>query len=46
VILDGSDPAWPAARDKIDQLTGQPKFYILNKADQGLSAPNARQLVT
>jgi tRNA modification GTPase len=41
VILDGSDPAWPAACDKIDQLTGQPKFYILNKADQGLSAPNA-----
>ena len=41
VILDGSDPAWPAARDKIDQLTSQPKFYILNKADQGLSAPNA-----
>ena len=41
VILDGSDPAWPAARDKIDQLTGQPKFYILNKADQGLAAPNA-----
>jgi len=41
VILDGSDPAWPAARDKIDQLTGQPKFYILNKADQGLAAPSA-----
>ena len=41
VILDGSDPAWPAACDKIDQLTVQPKFYILNKADQGLSAPNA-----
>ena len=41
VILDGSDPAWPAACNKIDQLTGQPKFYILNKADQGLSAPNA-----
>ena len=41
VILDGSDPAWPAACDKIDQLTSQPKFYILNKADQGLSAPNA-----
>jgi len=41
VILDGSDPAWPTARDKIDQLTSQPKFYILNKADQGLSAPNA-----
>lgn len=41
VILDGSDPAWPTARDKIDQLTHQPKFYILNKADQGLSAPNA-----
>jgi tRNA modification GTPase len=40
VILDGSDPAWPAARDKIDQLTSQPKFYILNKADQGLSAAN------
>ena len=41
VILDGSDPAWPSARDKIDQLTSQPKFYILNKVDQGLSAPNA-----
>jgi tRNA modification GTPase len=41
VILDGSDPAWPVACDKINQLTGQPKFYILNKADQGLSAPNA-----
>ena len=40
VILDGSDPAWPAARDKIDQLTSQPKFYILNKADWGLSAAN------
>ena len=40
VILDGSDPAWPAACDKIDQLTGQPKFYILNKADRGLSAAN------
>ena len=40
VILDGSDPAWPAARDKIDQLTSQPKFYILNKADRGLSAAN------
>ena len=40
VILDGSDPAWPAARDKIDQLTSQPKFYILNKADRGLSAVN------
>ena len=40
VILDGSDPAWPAARDKIDQLTSQPKFYILNKADCGLSAAN------
>lgn len=41
VILDGSDPAWPTARDKIDQLTSQPKLYILNKADQGLSAPKA-----
>ena len=41
VILDGSDPAWPAACDKINQLTGQLKFYILNKADQGLSAPKA-----
>ena len=41
VILDGSDPAWPTARDKIDQLTSQPKFYILNKVDQGLAAPNA-----
>ena len=41
LILDGSDPAWPAARDKIDQLISQPKFYILNKADKGLSAPNA-----
>ena len=41
VILDGSDPAWPTVRDKIDQLTSQPKFYILNKADQGLSAPKA-----
>ena len=41
VIMDGSDPAWPAARDKIDQLTSQPKCYILNKADQGLSASNA-----
>jgi tRNA modification GTPase len=40
--LDGSDPAWPTARDKIDQLTSQPKFYILNKADQGLSAPKAQ----
>ena len=40
VILDGSDPAWPEARDKIDQLTSQPKFYILNKADRGLSAAN------
>ena len=40
VILDGSDPAWPAARDKIDRLTSQPKFYILNKADWGLSAAN------
>jgi len=40
VILDGSDPTWPAARNKIDQLTSQPKFYILNKADQGLSAGN------
>ena len=38
VILDGSDPAWPAARYKIDQLTRQPKFYILNKADRGLAA--------
>jgi tRNA modification GTPase len=43
VILDGSDPAWPAARDKIDQLTSQPKFYILNKADQGLSAVHAAE---
>ena len=43
VILDGSDPNWPAARDKIDQLTSQPKFYILNKADQGLSASNAAE---
>jgi len=41
VILDGSDSTWPMARDKIDQLTSQPKFYILNKADKGLSAPNA-----
>jgi tRNA modification GTPase len=41
VILDGSDPTWPTARDKIDQLISQPKFYILNKADQGLSAPKA-----
>jgi tRNA modification GTPase len=41
VILDGSDKAWPAALDKIDQLTSQPKFYILNKVDQGLAAPNA-----
>jgi tRNA modification GTPase len=41
VILDGSDPAWPAAREKINQLTSQPKFYILNKADQGLATPNA-----
>ncbi len=40
VILDGSDPAWPAARAKIDQLTSQPKFYILNKADRGLAAAN------
>ena len=40
VILDGSDPAWPAVRDKIDQLTSQPKFYILNKADRGLAEPN------
>ena len=40
VILDGSDQAWPAARDKIDQLTSQPKFYILNKADRGLLAAN------
>ena len=40
VILDGSDPAWPAVRDKIDQLTSRPKFYILNKADRGLSATN------
>tara|TARA_B100001093_G_scaffold3736_1_gene3910 strand:+ start:1360 stop:2706 length:1347 start_codon:yes stop_codon:yes gene_type:complete len=40
VILDGSDSTWPAARDKIDQLTGQPKFYILNKADRGLLATN------
>ena len=40
VILDGSDPAWPMARDKIDQLTNQPKFYILNKIDRGLSAEN------
>jgi tRNA modification GTPase len=40
VTLDGSDPAWPAARDKIDQLTSQPKFYILNKADRGLSVAN------
>jgi tRNA modification GTPase len=40
VILDGSDQAWPAARDKIDQLTSQPKLYILNKADRGLSAAN------
>ena len=40
VILDGSDPGWPAAREKIDQLSSQPKFYILNKADQGLSAAN------
>ena len=38
VILDGSDPAWPAVRDKIDQLTSQPKLYILNKIDQGLVA--------
>ncbi|MDC1293718.1 tRNA uridine-5-carboxymethylaminomethyl(34) synthesis GTPase MnmE, partial [Candidatus Puniceispirillum sp.] len=37
VILDGSDPAWPEARQKIDQLTEQPKFYLLNKADRGLS---------
>ena len=41
VILDGSDKACPAALDKIDQLTSQPKFYILNKVDQGLAAPNA-----
>ena len=41
VILDGSDPAWPTARDTIDQLISQPKFYILNKADQGLFAPKA-----
>ena len=40
MILDGSDPGWPAAREKIDQLSSQPKFYILNKADQGLSAAN------
>ena len=40
VILDGSDPTWPAARDKIDQLTSQQKLYILNKADRGLSATN------
>ncbi len=40
VILDGSDPAWPVARYKIDQLTRQPKFYILNKADRGLAAAN------
>ncbi|MFL2841969.1 MAG: tRNA uridine-5-carboxymethylaminomethyl(34) synthesis GTPase MnmE [Candidatus Puniceispirillaceae bacterium] len=40
VVMDGSDSAWPAARDKIDQLTSQQKFYILNKADQGLSAAN------
>ena len=40
VILDGSDPTWPTARDKVDQLTSQPKFYILNKADRGLSAAN------
>ena len=40
VTLDGSDPAWPAARDKIDQLTSQPKFYILNKSDRGLSVAN------
>jgi len=40
VILDGSDPAWPAARDKIDRLTSQPKLNILNKADRGLSAVN------
>jgi tRNA modification GTPase len=40
VILDGSDPDWPAARDKIDQLTSQPKLYIINKADRGLSAVN------
>ena len=43
VILDGSDPAWPAARDKIDQLTTQPKFYILNKADRGVSAMNGAE---
>ena len=40
VVLDGSDPAWLAARDKIDRLTSQPKFYILNKADRVLSAAN------
>ncbi len=40
VILDGSDPAWPAARETINQLTSQPKFYILNKADRGVSAAN------
>ena len=40
VILDGSDSTWPMARDKIDQLTSQSKFYILNKADRGLSAVN------
>jgi tRNA modification GTPase len=43
VILDGSDPAWPAARDKIDQLTTQPKFYILNKADRGVSVMNGAE---
>ena len=41
VILDGSDPAWPEARQKIDRLTSQPKFYLLNKADRGLSAAHA-----
>ena len=40
VILDGSDPAWPTERNKIDKLISQPKFYVLNKVDRGLSTAN------